>query len=257
MNDQSWQYRSRPGALQWMFPPFRGAVKILILSCGVVFLGQIVLQAAGFGGIQSLESWNPAKLDFLHVFGLVPLEVLTGFRIWQPFTYLFLHGGFSHLLFNMLALWMFGSALEMEWGMRRFLFYYFLTGVGGALTVILFSPFSLSVTIGASGAVLGLLLAFGVLHPNQPIFIYGIFPVKAKWMVLATGVLTVWGSWAGMGGGVSYLAHLGGMAFGFAYLKRIWRVGELYREIRWRLRRRRFHVIRRDRGNGDPRFPFH
>lgn len=257
MSDQSWQYRARPGALQWMFPPFRGAVKFLILACGAGFLLQILLQAAGFGGFGSVEGWSSRTGGFLHLFGLVPRETLMGFRFWQPFTYLFLHGGFGHLLFNMLPLWMFGSALEMEWGMRRFLIYYFVTGVGAGLTVILFSPLSLTPTIGASGAILGLLLAFGVLHPNQPIFVYGIFPVKAKWMVIATGVLTLWASWAATGSGVSHIAHLGGMVLGFAYLKRIWRVGDLYREIRWRVRRRRFHVIRKDRGNGDPRYPYH
>src|SRR5206468_7562911 len=149
-----------------------------------------------------------------------------------------------------------------------FLKYYFLTGIGGGLfslaapfafasrSTMYYDPASLP-TIGASGAILGLLLAYGVLHPNRPIFIYGIFPVKAKWLVIATGVLTVMGSWGSSGSGIAYSAHLGGMAFGYAYLKRVWRVGELYREIRWRLRRRRFRVIPRDGGNGDTRFPFH
>lgn len=250
MTEYNWQYRPR-SAIQSLFPPFRGAVKALILACAGVFALQLVLQVAGLGGL------SPGGL-FLQTFGLVPYEFLNGFRLWQPGTYLFLHGGLAHLLFNMLALWMFGSALEAEWGKRRFLFYYFLTGIGAGLVTVAFQFRSIAPTVGASGAIYALLLAFGVLHPNQPVFIYGIFPVKAKWLVLAVGVMTLWASWASSpAGGIAHIAHLGGMAFGYAYLKRVWRVRELYRELRWRLRRRRFRVIRRDDGNGDPRFPFH
>jgi membrane associated rhomboid family serine protease len=251
VSDYSWQYRPKPGFFSSLFPPFKGVTRALILACAGGFVLQLVLQAAGYGGL------DPAGW-FLQWFGLVPYQLLHALRVWQLVTYLFLHGGFGHLLFNMLALWMFGAALEWEWGIRRFLTYYFLTGVGAGVLSVAFGPSSLNPTIGASGSIYGLLLAFGVLHPNRPIFIYGIFPVKAKWLVIAVGVLTLWASWVSTGGGIAHIAHLGGMLFGYAYLKRIWRVDELYRELKWRIRRRRFRVIqRRDGGNGDPRFPFH
>jgi membrane associated rhomboid family serine protease len=250
VNDFSSPYRSGPRVIQSLFPPFRGAVRALILTCTGVFVLQIALRAGG------LDGFDPGGV-FLQVMGLVPYEAIFGFRIWQPVSYLFLHGGFGHLLFNMLALWMFGAALEWEWGPRRFLGYYFLTGIGAGLVSIAFTPFSMNPTIGASGAIYGLLLAFGVLHPNRPIFIYGIFPVKAKWLVITVGVLTLWASWASTGGGIAHIAHLGGMVFGYVYLKRLWRIDRIYQEIRWRIRRRRFRVVRRDGGNGDPRYPFH
>src|SRR5712691_13471552 len=139
-----------------MLPPFRGAVKVLILACGGAFLLQILLQLSGLGG------------QFLQIFGLIPSEVLAG-RVWQLVTYLFFHGGISHLIFNMLGLWFFGSTLETEWGTRRFLYYYFLTGIGAGITTVVFGPHSQIPTIGASGAILGVLLAFGVLHPNAPV----------------------------------------------------------------------------------------
>ena len=250
VNDFSSPYRTGSRLIQSFFPPFRGAVRAIILTCASVFAVQLLLEAAGFGGLEP-GGW------ILQWFGLVPREALFGLRVWQPVTYLFLHGGLWHLLFNMLALWMFGAALQWEWGIRRFLVYYFLTGIGAGLVSIAFTPVSMDPTIGASGAIYGLLLAFGVLYPNRPIFIYGVFPVRAKWLVIAVGVLTLWASWMSTGGGIAHIAHLGGMAFGYVYLKRLWRVDELYRKLRWKLRRRRFRVVRKDGGNGDPRYPFH
>jgi membrane associated rhomboid family serine protease len=161
-----------------------------------------------------------------------------------------------HVLFNMLALWTFGSTLEEDWGARQFLFYYFLTGIGAGLLSVAVAIHSQTPIIGASGAIYGLLLAYGLLHPNRTLYVY-FFPVKAKWLVIAFGLMSVWASWSSSGDGVAHIAHLGGMLFGFAYLKRVWRVRELYREIRWRMRRRRFQVIERRPGNGDPRWPHH
>ena len=253
MSGSSWQYSPRATSFQSMLPPFRGAVKALVLACTGVFILQILLQLSGFGG------FDPGS-PFMRLFGLVPNDVVFRGRVWQLASYLFLHGGAVHLLLNMLGLWMFGTTLEWEWGRRRFLFYYFLTGIGAGLFTVAFQYRSLIPTVGASGAIYGLLLAFGVLHPEQPIYIYGIFPVKAKWLVTGFAVMTLWSSWvASPTSGVAHLAHLGGMVVGYAYLKRVWRVGELVRDIRWRLRRRRFRVIdrRRDGGNGDPRYPFH
>jgi membrane associated rhomboid family serine protease len=247
----TYPYRTRATTMQWGFPPFAGAVRGLVIACGAVYVLQLALAVIGPGGAGTpgLEG------RFTVLFGLVP-ELVTRGWIWQPVTYLFLHGDPFHLLFNMLALWMFGSTLEQDWGSRQFLFYYFLTGIGAGVLTWAVSIHSAIPTIGASGAIFGLLLAYGLLHPNRILHIWMIFPVKAKWLVLAFGVMELWASWRSTGDGLAHIAHLGGMLFGLAYLKRVWRVRELYREIRWRLRRRRFQVIERRPGNGDPRWPY-
>jgi membrane associated rhomboid family serine protease len=248
----TYPYRTSSSSFQWAFPRFTGAVRGLIIACVAVYAVQIALAVIGPG-----SDLEPGLNDrFVSLFGLVPWLVLHGW-VWQPVTYLFLHGDAFHILFNMLALWMFGTTLEQDWGSRRFLNYYFLTGIGAGILTFLVSIHSRTPTIGASGAIYGLLLAYGILHPNRLLLIWGIVPVKAKWLVLAFGVMELWSSWHSTGDGLAHIAHLGGMLFGLAYLKRVWRVRELYREIRWRLRRRRFQVIARDSGNGDPRGPFH
>ena len=145
---------------------------------------------------------------------------------------MFMHGNFSHLFFNMFALWMFGYALENYWGSKRFLVYYLITGVGAALiqTGVLaleirgmtqgLPPFAAQhyinqrVTVGASGAVYGILLAFGMCFPNVPIFLYFFFPIKAKWFVIIYGVIELFAGIGGTADGVAHFAHLGGMIFG-------------------------------------------
>src|SRR5581483_12457301 len=120
---------------------------------------------------------------------LTPYLVTHGLALWQPATYLFLHAVFFHIIFNMLALWMFGSEIERTWGPRRFLFYYFLTGIGGGLTVVLVNPNSLVATLGAYGAIYGILLAYGLLFPDRLIFIWFILPLKAKYLVTIMGAI--------------------------------------------------------------------
>lgn len=151
--------------------------------------------------------------------GLRPYEVTRYFAIWQPVTYLFLHAGFFHLIFNLFALWMFGSDLERLWGTRRFLFFFFLTGVGAGLLNVLLDPSGIIATVGNSGAVYGILLAYGLLFPDRPIFLWLIVPIKAKWFVAIIGVMAFIGSLSGPGSGISHVAHLGGMLFGFLYLR--------------------------------------
>jgi len=248
----TYSYRVRTGSSQWGFPPFSGAVRGLIIACVAVYVVQMALAVIGPGS----DAEPGLERLFVSLFGLVPWNVLHGW-IWQPVTYLFLHGDPFHILFNMLALWMFGTTLEQDWGSRAFLKYYFLTGIGAGVLTFAVSIHSRTPTIGASGAIYGLLLAYGILHPNRVLHVWMIFPVKAKWLVLAFGVMELWSSWNSTGDGLAHIAHLGGMLFGLAYLKRVWRVRDLYREIRWRLRRRRFQVIERDFGNGDPRGPYH
>jgi len=160
---------------------------------------------------------------FVH-FGLIPRAVTELFAFWQPFSYMFLHDprNVLHILFNMLTLWMFGKELEVTWGTKRFLKYYFLCGVGAALCVIAAAAAFGSMdtrTIGASGAVFGLLLAFGVLFPDVQVLFMLFFPMKAKYAVALYGALAFYGSLGSAGDGVSHIAHLGGMMFGYLYLR--------------------------------------
>ncbi len=183
--------------------------------------------------------------------GLVPAAVVEDFRFWQLGTYMFLHGGVFHLLFNMLALWMFGTELERIWGTRYFLKFYFVTGIGAAaLTVLVslvFSPALYgSVVIGASGAIYGLLLAYALYFPDRPIYLYLVFPIPAKYFVMIIGALAFYSS-MGQTSGVANATHLGGLVVGYLYLKggRLQPLGEIkYRYLRWKMNRtrRRFDV---------------
>ena len=150
-------------------------------------------------------------------------------QVWQLVTYMFLHGSMWHILFNMLALWMFGKELEMVWGSNHFLKYYFICGIGAGLTFLLFSK---GVVIGASGAVFGLLLAYGMTFPDQIILMSLIFPIKAKYMVIIYGVITFMNIARPSGDGVAHFAHLGGMVFGFVYLKKEWFVFKANRSMK-------------------------
>jgi membrane associated rhomboid family serine protease len=181
--------------------------------------------------------------------GLRPADVLGGFAIWQCVTYLFLHGSFFHILFNMLTLWMFGVELERMWGTRYFTRYYFITGIGAGLTQIILGilPFEFAdqfyypATIGASGAIYGLLLAYAMYFPSRPIYMYFVFPVPAKYFVMILGAIALLSASSG-GGGVAHTAHLGGIASGYLYLKsgRIHPISELkYRFLKWRINRMR------------------
>ncbi|MEG2479628.1 MAG: rhomboid family intramembrane serine protease, partial [Mucinivorans sp.] len=158
------------------------------------------------------------------------------FRIWQPITYMFMHGGFSHLFFNMFALWMFGRQLEWDLGPKRFLTYYMITGVGAAAVSIAVNYMTInfssdpmmiasaaqSITIGASGAVFGILLAFGMLHPNERLLLLiPPIPIKAKWFVILYGALELVGGIRGTDN-IAHFAHLGGMIFG-VFLILYWR----------------------------------
>ena len=144
------------------------------------------------------------------------------FHVYQFITYMFLHVNFEHIFFNMFALWMFGRTLEYELGQKRFLTYYMVCGIGAALiqylTALAFGEFPL-VLVGASGAVMGLLLAFGVLHPNAVIMLLiPPIPMKAKWFVVIYGVIELFLGWRGVGN-VAHFAHVGGMLWGFLLLQ--------------------------------------
>ena len=143
---------------------------------------------------------------------------------WQLVTYSFLHGGFTHLLFNMFALWLFGVQIENTWGSRRFAVFYFTCVVGAALIQLIVASTGGDIypTVGASGGVFGILLAFGMMFPNQLIYIYFLFPIKAKWFVILYGLLELWAAVTGTQAGVANFAHLGGMLFGFLLIQ-YWR----------------------------------
>ena len=152
--------------------PLTPAIKFLIIANVIAFV---------------IDYLAPS-LGLTRTFGMRPRDVLTALHIWQPLTYMFLHAGFSHILFNMLGLWLFGVELERMWGTKFFAKYYFVCGVGAAATTMLLSllPGSIgiqlfnSLTIGASGAIYGVLLAYALYFPNRPIYVYMIFPIPAK-----------------------------------------------------------------------------
>jgi len=187
--------------------PWTPAVKRLIIINVIVFLAQIVFAQ---------------RLPF-QLLGLQLPDMFLHSRIWQPFTYLFLHAGFWHLAFNMFALWMFGCEVELALGTRRFYIYYFITGVGAGLCVALVGRLAgeHSLTIGASGAIFGILMAYGILFAEKKItlLVFFVLPVtmKAKMMVLLFGVFEFL---AGVGhafGQVSHLAHLSGLLIGYLF----------------------------------------
>ena len=156
---------------------------------------------------------------FYSNFGLVPAKVWSSFMIWQPITYLFLHGGFIHLLFNMFVLWMFGKDLENQWGYIPFLKYYFACGIGAGIATSIFGWGSFTPVIGASGAIYGLLLAYGLTYPNRLVYLYGIVPIKVKFMVIGMGVIAFFASMTSTNSTVSHITHIAGMVVGLIYLQ--------------------------------------
>lgn len=156
------------------------------------------------------------------LFGLIPEQLVFHRWVWQPFTYLFLHGGIWHLIFNLFALWMFGMPVEAQWGEREFLKYYFLCGLGAALTSAAVSPHSLVPVIGASGPVYGLLVAFAMLYPDAVVYLYFLIPVKAAHMAILFGALEFFAGATGATPGIARFAHLGGMVTGYLYIRWWW-----------------------------------
>ena len=138
------------------------------------------------------------------------------FRPWTLFTYMFLHAGLGHLFFNMIGLFFFGPRLEGRLGSRGFLGLYFLSGLGGAAFSFAFSYGS--PVVGASAAVYGILIGFAMYWPREPIYIYGVFPVQARWLATGIVAISLYSGIAGSGGGTAHFAHLGGLAVGAGFL---------------------------------------
>lgn len=209
-------------------PRITSTVKYLILINILVFVWQFLARVGG------------GSYWFINTFGLVPSAVLGKLHFWQLGTYLFLHADFWHLFFNMFALWMFGTDLELRWGRQFFTRYFFVTGLGAGILSVVSDPGSVIPTIGASGAVYGILLAYGLIYPERYVYLYFLFPVKVKYFVGVLGIITFLMALSDQGSTVSHVAHLGGMLVGLIYLKRwfsLKSVMESYR--RWKLSRRK------------------
>jgi membrane associated rhomboid family serine protease len=235
---------ARPSTLNYSFGPgpITPAVKWIIWANVVAFVATVI------------------RPDLVDVLGVVPSDVLKRYWIWQPVTYMFMHAGPTHILFNMLGIWMFGVELERLWGTKFFLRYYAVTGIGAAVTTILVSllPFDITartfttVTVGASGALFGILLAFALYYPERPILMALIFPIPAKYFVIIIGALSYFSS----PGGVAHAAHLGGLIFGYLYLQggRGGLTAEIkYRYLKWKMNRlrRKFDVYSGGRSDWD------
>ena len=216
-------YRDRSMTLS--LPPFTGWVKRLIITCAAVYFVQVVARAFAPSIARGLEVY----------LGLVPSLVLHLGFVWQLVTYSFLHASIGHILMNMLTLWMFGSREEQDWGSRKFLEFYFFCVAGAALVTVAVSyaglPGALPIvpTIGASGGVYGLLIAFGMLYGDQEIFLFPFpFSIKAKYLVGIIIFVVVIATFQPSQGGVANFAHLGGLLFGFLYIKFVPRRGLLF-----------------------------
>jgi membrane associated rhomboid family serine protease len=218
-------YSFGPGALS-------PAIKLLIIINVVAFLASLAVPV------------------LVVEFALIPRAVVEQFALYQLVTYMFLHGGFGHLLVNMLGLWMFGTELERTWGTRFFTKYYFVTGVGAALLTVVWGlsglPFAESIyysaVVGASGAIYGVLLAYAMYFPHRSIYMYFVFPVQARYFVMIVGAITFLSSMGAGGTGVAHTAHLGGLLVGYVYLKTLRKhpLQELkYRWLRWKMMRAR------------------
>jgi rhomboid family protein len=229
--------------------PITPAVRALIIANVVVYLATLVFP------------------DLVYILGLEPAGVIHDARVWEVATYLFVHSrtSITHILFNMLALWMFGVDLERRWGTTFFTKYYFVCGIGAALCTIAVGllPFDAtraayySVTIGASGAIYGLLMAWALLFPHRQILFMFIFPLSARMFVLIIGAIAFFSALNASGGPVANIAHLGGLLIGFLYLRgpRDLQLALNYRLMKWRMdrMRRRFNVYKGGRGPWDDR----
>ena len=246
-------FRSRTAGSMFYVPGFPKGVKWLLISnIGIFILGYFA---------------QLARVDRpLAYLALTPAAVVKNLFVWQLVTYLFLHGGFGHILWNMLALWMFGADIEGAWKTRRFLQFYFFCGIGAGICVVLANyllpwgnPFS--ATIGCSGAIFGILMAYAMLYPDRTILFAFLIPIQVKYFVMIIGAIAFLSSFQ-VNSGVSEFAHLGGLLFGYLFIKspgglHFDLVGPARRSYRdWQLRRARkkFQVyLRKQSSHDDPK----
>jgi membrane associated rhomboid family serine protease len=245
-------YRGRTISLS--FPPFTPWVKRIVIACAGIYFLQVILGTVA----PRLGSY------LLTYFSLIPSSVMHGY-VWQLVTYSLLHGGLWHVLMNMLTLWMFGSQEEQDWGSRRFIEFYLFCVVGAALVtmVVAYSGWGMTpetATLGASGGIYGLLIAFGTLYGDRELILFPIpVAIKAKYLVGILIFIVLISAFQPSQGGVANFAHLGGALFGFLYLKLLPKRGlglaasEKYFGLRnsyyrWKRKRaaRKFEVYMRD-----------
>jgi membrane associated rhomboid family serine protease len=211
---KNYDYRYNRPSMFGGFAFFPPVIKYLLVSNILIFLFQFFLFPSFRTGNQSLAS------SFMKLFALNPIgSTVFPFYPWQLFTYMFMHAGFWHLFMNMFALWMFGMELENIWGSKKFLTYYMICGLGAGLANLFISPIFTDInvpTVGASGAIIGVLVAFGLMFPDRPIFLYFLFPIKAKYFVLIYMFIELLS--VGSAGNIAHIAHLGGGVVGFIYL---------------------------------------
>jgi len=197
------QQNYQPNTQFSVFPP---AIRHLLIINGLFFVALT----------------TPVIGQYLFVYGALWPIGSGNFFPWQFVSYMFLHGGLGHIFFNLFALWMFGQAIERTWGTNRFLKFYFITGIGAAILHMWVSTGG-APTVGASGAVYGILLAFGMTFPERPIFlIFFPVPIKAKYFVAGYGALELANGLSRTNSGVAHFAHLGGMIVGYILIK-YWR----------------------------------
>jgi membrane associated rhomboid family serine protease len=231
---------SSPYASSFSFGPgpISTALKALIGVNVVMFVVQVALPIT-----TELFGLHPAWV--VHARSTIAPE--HSLWVWQVATYMFLHGGIFHIVFNMLALWMFGAELERMWGSRYFLKFYLATGIGAGVLTVLVSllPFGFARqlqyanVIGASGSIYGLLLAYALYFPDRPIYMYFVFPIPAKIFVAIMGGIAFLSSLS-EAGGVANATHLGGLLVGYVFLKsaRMDPIAELkYRFYKWKINR--------------------
>lgn len=235
-------------------------VKLLVLTCAGIFLLQtlVVLLAPPY-----------VTLWILKWFALIPAAITSTLppRIWQLFSYIFLHANIWHLLFNMLFLWMFGRELELVWGKRRFLNYFVLCGMGaGAIEVIVKTipvffgrPPSLNPTIGASGAIFGVLIANAILFPDRRIWLFPLpVTIPMRPYVAVMGAIEFFLTLGSGGDGVAHICHLGGMLVGWIYLRRgsfLYSVRNSVSDWQHKRNRKRFEVYINKHKNEPPSRP--
>lgn len=245
----------RGQTISFSFPPFEGWVRRIILACVGIYLLEAILRVFAPDLARGFQEW----------LALIPVAVMHG-KIWQLVTYSFLHANFGHVFFNMLTLWFIGAYLERDWGPRRFIECYTFCVIGAALVTIAvaythflgMSP--MSGTVGASGGIFGLLMAFGILYADQEMFLFPLpFRIKAKYLVGIWVVVAIVAVFEPSQGGIAVFAHLGGLLFGFLFVKfspargLTYATSERYFSARnsyyrWKRRRaaRKFEVYMRD-----------
>jgi len=193
-----------------------GAVKWLIIVNVIVYVFQMSVGE-----------------NFFYLFSLVPYLVTRKLFLWQFVTYMFLHGGLFHIAMNLFVLWMFGKPIEAAWGTKEFLKYYIICGIGAGIFIFLTSVNSQIPVVGASGAIYGLLVAFAMLYPDSVIYLYFLFPIKAKHFAILIGVIAFLSGISGTKTNIAHFGHLGGLIVGYLYLKfdfikRIFNSGRLF-----------------------------